>query len=82
MMLHSKPLIIIVALTDHLADAFFRENVQCGDIMTFKSLRHMPFCLECMYVCMYVFVALRPMSTAMVIAGPSVHLSTLFPGQA
>ena len=27
MMLHSKPLIIIVALTDHLADAFFRENV-------------------------------------------------------
>ena len=27
MMLHSKPLIIIVALTDHLADTFFRENV-------------------------------------------------------
>ena len=30
----------------------------------------------------FVFVALRPMSTAMVIAGRSVHLSTLFPGQA
>ena len=29
-----------------------------------------------------VFVALRPMSTAMVIAGQSVHLTTLFPGQA
>ena len=29
-----------------------------------------------------VFVALRPMSTAMVIAGRSVHLTTLFPGQA
>ena len=28
------------------------------------------------------FVALRPKSTAMVIAGPSVHLTTLFPGQA
>ena len=28
------------------------------------------------------FVALRPMSTAMVIAGRSVHLATLFPGQA
>ena len=28
------------------------------------------------------FVALRPMSTAMVIAGRSVHLTTLFPGQA
>ena len=28
------------------------------------------------------FVALRPKSTAMVMAGPSVHLTTLFPGQA
>ena len=28
------------------------------------------------------FVALRPKSTAMVIEGPSVHLTTLFPGQA
>ena len=27
------------------------------------------------------FVALRPKSTAMVIAGRSVHLTTLFPGQ-
>ena len=31
---------------------------------------------------LFVFVALRPMSTAMVIAGRSVHLTTLFPGQA
>ena len=31
---------------------------------------------------LFVFVALRPMSTAMVIAGQSVHLTTLFPGQA
>ena len=28
------------------------------------------------------FVALRPKSTVMVIAGRSVHLTTLFPGQA
>ena len=28
------------------------------------------------------FVALRPKSTAMVIAGRSVHLTTRFPGQA
>ena len=28
------------------------------------------------------FVALRPKSTAMVIAGQSVHLTTFFPGQA
>ena len=29
-----------------------------------------------------VVVALRPMSTALVIAGRSVNLTTLFPGQA
>ena len=33
----------------------------------------------CLFVC---FVALRPKSTAMVIAGRSVDLTTLFPGQA
>ena len=33
-------------------------------------------------ISLFVFVALRPMSTAMVIAGRSVHLATLFPGQA
>ena len=31
---------------------------------------------------LFCFVALRPKSTAMVIAGRSVHLTTLFPGQA
>ena len=35
-----------------------------------------------LFVCLFVFVALRPMSTAMVIVGRSVHLTTLFPGQA
>ena len=41
------------------------------------------FCLFVfLFVCLFVFVALRPMSTAMVIAGRSVHLTTLFPGQA
>ena len=34
------------------------------------------------FVCFVCFVALRPKSTAMVIAGRSVHLTTLFPGQA
>ena len=33
----------------------------------------------CLFVC---FVALHPKSTAMVIAGRSVHLTTLIPGQA
>ena len=36
---------------------------------------------SCLFVCLF-FVALRPKSTAMVIAGRSVHLTTLFPGQA
>ena len=36
--------------------------------------------IENMY--MVGFVALCPKSTAMVIAGRSVHLTTLFPGQA
>ena len=41
------------------------------------------FALELDFVCLFVcFVALRPKSTDMVIAGRSVHLTTLFPGQA
>ena len=35
-----------------------------------------PFCF------FVLIVALRPKSTAMVMAGRSVHLTTLFPGQA
>ena len=38
-----------------------------------------PYFTLWLFVC---FVALRPKSTAMVIAGRSVHLTTLFPGQA
>ena len=34
---------------------------------------------QALFVC---FIALRPKSTAMVMAGRSVHLTTLFPGQA
>ena len=38
---------------------------------------------NCEFVCfLFCFVALRPKSKAMVIAGRSVHLTTLFPGQA
>ena len=45
-------------------------------------------CLKFDHICptdisfVFVFVALRPKSTAMAIAGRSVHLTTLFPGQA
>ena len=51
----------------------------------------MPLCTS-VFLCLVVtcwevgwlvdFAALRPKSTAMVIAGRSVHLTTLFPGQA
>ena len=34
------------------------------------------------FPCFVCFVALSPKSTAMVMAGRSVHLTTLFPGQA
>ena len=44
-------------------------NIQIG------AMVHRRFFLFC-------FVALRPKSTAMVIAGRSIHLITLFPGQA
>ena len=39
-------------------------------------------CLESDQARLVGFAALRPKSTAMVIAGRSVHLTTLFPGQA
>ena len=38
--------------------------------------------VEVVFYGRFCFVALRPKSTAMVIAGRSVHLTTLFPGQA
>ena len=49
-------------------------------LMVFGSEDQLSFIF--MNVCVCVFVALRPMSTAMVIAGRSVHLTTPFPGQA
>ena len=44
------------------------------------DLINVAYLTACAFI--FVFVALRPMSTAMVIAGRSVHLTTLFPGQA
>ena len=45
----------------------------------FDGLAKLRMSFVCLFVC---FVALRPKSTAKVIAGRSVHLTTLFPGQA
>ena len=47
-------------------------------IMRFKT----SFKINAVSILFVCFVALRPKSTAMVIAGRSVHLNTLFPGQA
>ena len=57
-----------------------RDIHVCYSIAAFFTYVHeRAFHLFCLFVC---FVALRPKSTAMVIAGRSVHLTTLFPGQA
>ena len=57
------------------------ENVWESPFYIGYTLEFLSFNINC--VCWLVgFVALRPKSTAMVIAGRSVHLTTLFPGQA
>ena len=48
-------------------------RLRCGSLSITTSV------FVCLFVC---FVALRPKSTAMVMVGRSVHLTTLFPGQA
>ena len=59
-------------------------NVSCDEM--WHGMHHCTalYVLQNVVVVVFVvvFVALRPMSTAMVIAGQSVHLTTLFPGQA
>ena len=68
-----------------LACAHFEDSDQTAPAQSDQSLRWAFFSsggklkLRCLFVC---FVALRPKPTAMVMAGRSVHLTTLFPGQA
>ena len=65
-------------------------NVMLGRSITFKPLSSRASLPEFIKIIieglgsgwLVGFVALRPKSTAMVIAGRSVHLTTLFPGQA
>ena len=49
------------------------------DTLCIAKQSNVPHYSQLLCVC---FVALRPKSTAMVIAGRSVHLTTPFPGQA
>ena len=75
---------IIVKL--HCISAFWEKKKQHTLIKT--NLQFFPTGFNLGYTCsvvvvvVVVFVALRPMSTDMVIVGRSVHLTTLFPGQA
>ena len=58
----------------------FSKELHIGPVKQFfKCKIAITYQLKHVFVC---FVALRPKSTAMVIAGRSVHLTTLFPGQA
>ena len=64
--------------------------IQLPTLMTYRHIGHhymtidkkMIFIAFMAAILVVGFVALRPKSTAMVIAGRSVHLTTLFPGQA
>ena len=77
-----SPIYLILRVLEHM------KTAQCKLILTAQvaetSLVHYTASdVHCTFVCLFVCLfALRPMSTAMVIAGRSVHLTTLFPGQA
>ena len=58
-------------------------NDKCGDKWFLKGCKFSFVLLGILvFICLFCFVALLPKSTAMVFAGRSVHLTTLFPGQA
>ena len=61
----------------------FRKNFHQNGVSGF-SVKHIEDCTSgpTRVLLLVGFVALRPKSTATVIAGRSVHLTTLFPGQA
>ena len=61
---------------DSLVNENFRDYFKGKKTVIYKQNK---YGFVCLFVC---FVALRPKPTAMVIAGRSVHLTTLFPGQA
>ena len=62
------------------------SNQKCGNISVLKRSSLIELSqlirLKLSASCLFVFVALHPMSTAMVTARRSVYLTTLFPGQA
>ena len=86
-------LVIILSSADVLCKQFGRPPVKYFTdrpkavlllwiFYVFSVFRLLCLCARLFMCALFVFVALRPKSTAMVIAGRSVHLTTLFPGQA
>ena len=69
------PLNIVVAI---MFSRYKPVNVPLNMVDSIMASRYKPVNLT-LFVC---FVALHPKSTALVIAGRSVYLTTLFPGQA
>ena len=86
-------LVIILSSADVLCKQFGRPPVKYFTdrpkavlllwvFYVFSVFRLLCLCTRLFMCALFVFVALRPKSTAMVIAGRSVHLTTLFLGQA
>ena len=86
-------LVIILSSADVLCKQFGRPPVKYFTdrpkavlllwiFYVFSVFRLLCLCARLFMCALFVFVALRPKSTAMVIAGRSVRLTTLFPGQA
>ena len=86
-------LVIILSSADVLCKQFGRPPVKYFTdrpkavlllwiFYVFSVFRLLCLCARLFMCALFAFVALRPKSTAMVIAGRSVHLTTLFPGQA
>ena len=72
--------VLMLHNTTHHYQAWYQISESAEKSLTEKKVyRQTDRQTVCLFVC---FIALRPKSTAMVIAGRSVHLTTLFPGQA
>ena len=65
----------VVSIYQAILFCSVNKTTKPGHFMRQKPCRFLFF----LFIC---FVALRPKSTAMVMAGRSVDLTTLFPGQA
>ena len=67
---------------DHTNLSFFYMYEKICQRITLEDIYLSDVTSQFFFYSFVCFVALRPKSTAMVIAGRSVHLTTLFPGQA